>query len=155
MSSCRHCVGISGQYIRRPALATSASNISAIPASAPPATSMSSAAQPPRHHPCASAAHHRYQGHWCRGLTGAADVCEVCRESQTVHRSPCAATVARSTRMWTKELASLPVRPPPTRHPPLFNLVPSGSPLHLVLLKRSPDFWNPAPHLPSYRNTPR
>ena len=48
-----------------------------------------------------------------------------------VRHSPCAAVVARSTRMWTKELASLPVRPPPTRHPPLFKLVPSGYPFTL------------------------
>jgi hypothetical protein len=38
-----------------------------------------------------------------------------------------------------------PTRPHPPG-PPLFKLVPSGSPLHLVLLKRSVFFWRSAAH---------
>ena len=61
----------------------------------------------------------------CRAAYCPAPIC-----GPTSQRSPCAAAVARSTRRPTPK-QFLPVRPPPTRHTPLFKLVPSGYPFTL------------------------
>ena len=75
------------------------------------------------------------------------------RPTRTAHNSLCAAVVARPD-VCDDAGTGIPASPTPTGpHPPDLFWDSAAADLRSVLLKRSPDFWKPAPH-PSFRNTP-